>query len=117
MTKNPNPFAGFKLSEQTPVGRRGLDQQLFTSQPPASPEQDERPAVQTVRQPDSQTAKPQRIKATFYLTPDDILAIDALQGEEFKRTGKKPERSHIVSRAIQALRQQQDSQTAEDSAS
>ena len=90
MTKNPSPFAGFKLSEQTPVGaRRGLDQQLFTSHPSPRPEQEEQPAGQTARQPDSQTVKLQRIKATFYLTRDDILAIDALQGEEFKRTGKK----------------------------
>ncbi len=50
--------------------------------------------------------KPPRIKATFYLHPEDILAIDSLQSEEFKGTGKKPERSEIVSRAIQLLRNQ-----------
>ena len=69
--------------------------------PPAS-----QPAVQTAKQRDSQEPKPQRIKATFYLTPEDILAIDHMLAEEFKRTGKKPERSHIVSRALQLLRQQ-----------
>ena len=47
-----------------------------------------------------------RIKATFYLYPDDILAIDYMQIEEFKQTGKKPERSEVVSRAIQALKKQ-----------
>ena len=52
------------------------------------------------------TGKPQRIKATFYLHPEDILAIDFLQSEEFKRAGKKPQRSEIVSRAIQLLRNQ-----------
>jgi hypothetical protein len=60
----------------------------------------------TGSQRDSPTAKPPRIKATFYLTHDDIVAIDTLQTEEFKRTGKKPERSELVSRAVQLLRQQ-----------
>lgn len=46
-----------------------------------------------------------RIKATFYLYPEDILAIDYMQSEEFRKTGRKPKRSEIVSRAIQLLRQ------------
>ncbi|MBM3943877.1 MAG: hypothetical protein FJ317_00095 [SAR202 cluster bacterium] len=50
-----------------------------------------------------QAPKRQRIKATFYLEPDDVLAIDHLQSEEFRRTGKKPERSELVSQAIQAF--------------
>jgi predicted Ser/Thr protein kinase len=50
--------------------------------------------------------KGERIKATFYLYPEDILAIDYIQSEEFKRSRKKPERSEIVSKAIQLLRQQ-----------
>ena len=48
-----------------------------------------------------QETKKKRIKATFYLEPEDILAIDHLQSEEFRETGKKPERSVLVSRAIQ----------------
>lgn len=56
---------------------------------------------ETARRPASKTAKRPRIKATFYLEPEDILAIDHLQSEEFRRTGKKPERSELVSRAIQ----------------
>ncbi len=55
---------------------------------------------------EKQTAKRSRIKATFYLNPDDVLAIDHMQSEEFRQTGKKPERSEIVSRAIQALKEQ-----------
>lgn len=77
----------------------------------------EHPDAQTLEQPDSQelalldnkAAKTQRIKATFYLEAADIVAIDQMQTEEFTRTGKKPERSHLVSRAIQALAKQQDS--------
>jgi hypothetical protein len=52
-------------------------------------------------------AKRDRIKATFYLNPEDVLAIDSLQSEEFRRTGKKPERSEIVSRAIQEFKSRQ----------
>lgn len=51
--------------------------------------------------------KKHRIKATFYLEPDDILAIDSMQSEEFKKTGKKPERSEIVSRAIKLFKNQE----------
>jgi hypothetical protein len=56
------------------------------------------------RSPERQGAKRSRIKATFYLNSEDILAIDSMQSEEFRQKGKKPERSVIVSRAIQALK-------------
>ncbi len=69
----------------------------------------EQPDSQEARQSDSKAIRAQRIKATFYLEPADIVAIDRMQTEEFTRTGKKPERSHLVSRAIQALTKQQDS--------
>ena len=64
-------------------------------------------------QPDVQPAKQQRVKATFYLEPADIMAIDQMQTQEFAATGKKPERSHVVSRAIQALFNQRNSQPSE----
>lgn len=63
-----------------------------------------RPNDQLPSQPDSTEG---RVKATFYLGRDDIVAIDQMQTEAFKRTGKKPERSHIVSEAIQGLLRQQ----------
>ena len=69
--------------------------------------------TQTAEQLDVQPAKPPRIKATFYLEQADILAIDQMQMQEFAATGKKPERSQLVSRAIQVLLKQRDGQTAE----
>jgi len=63
-------------------------------------------SFEKIQAAEKQPAKRARIKATFYLYPDDILAIDYMQIEEFKRTGKKPERSEVVSRAIQALKKQ-----------
>ena len=65
---------------------------------------------QTVKQqnasPASQPAKPRRIKATFYLYPEDIIAIDEMQTQRFREHGKKPEKSELVSEAIQALSKQ-----------
>ena len=61
-----------------------------------------------VKHPSRQAVKQQRIKATFYINREDVLAIDEMQSNEFRRTGKKPERSDIVSRAIQAYKEQQD---------
>lgn len=60
-----------------------------------------------VRLPEGQTSRQRRIKATFYLNPEDVLAIDEMQSNEFRRTGKKPERSEIVSRAIQEFKDHQ----------
>ena len=62
--------------------------------------------VLTVKQLDSKPAKPRRIKATFYLRPEDIIAIDEMQTKRFREHGKKPEKSELVSEAIQALSKQ-----------
>ena len=66
----------------------------------------EQPA-EPVRHPGRPTSKQQRIKATFYLNPEDVLAIDEMQSNEFRQTGKKPERSEIVSRALQAFKEKE----------
>lgn len=62
--------------------------------------------TKTAKSPDSQTSSHPKIKATFHLTVDDILVIDRLQSLEFSQTGKKPERSQIVARALQLLAKQ-----------
>ncbi len=90
-----------------------------------NPDEQELPTVQALEQQDSQTAKqlnvqpsehpdskivkPQRIKATFYLPPEDIIAIDEMQTKRFREKGKKPEKSELVSEAIQLLSKQQNS--------
>lgn len=53
--------------------------------------------------------KQQRIKATFYLDPEDIIAIDQMQTEQFRKARKKPELSQILSEAIQSLFRQRNS--------
>ena len=62
-----------------------------------------RSAVETAGHPAVPTVEQPRIKATFYLSREDILVIDRLQMSAFMDTGKKPERSHIMSRALQLL--------------
>ena len=64
--------------------------------------------AEEVKRPATHAVKQQRIKATFYIKPEDVLAIDEMQSNEFRQTGKKPERSDIVSRAIQAYKEHQD---------
>lgn len=50
--------------------------------------------------------KSERLKRTFYLWPEDIEALDAMQAREFKRSRRKPELSDLISQAIQLLSQQ-----------
>jgi hypothetical protein len=76
---------------------------IFRKTNKAIPELDD----QTAEQLDARKGKPPRVKATFYLEPADIVAIDKMQTAEFERTGRKPERSQLVSRAIQELFGQQ----------
>jgi hypothetical protein len=67
-----------------------------------------RPAARAPRvEPEPPPADPQRIKATFYLYADDIVTIDQIQTAEFVRTGKKPQRSEIVSRALRLIGEQE----------
>lgn len=88
-------------SKERTLGTRGT---IFRKTDKSIPELEQ--PVPEARSPERQGAKRSRIKATFYLNPEDILAIDSMQSEEFRQTGKKPERSEIVSRAIQALKEQ-----------
>ncbi len=67
------------------------------------PELFRRSDSQLTKQQDAPASK--RVKVTVYLQPVDVVAIDEMQIAEFKKTGKKPEKSEIVSRAVQLLRQ------------
>lgn len=79
----------------------------------ASEQSNSKPVKQlTVQEPehlDSKPVKQQRIKATFYLQPEDIIAIDEMQTKRFRENRKKPEKSELVSEAIQLLLRQQNS--------
>jgi hypothetical protein len=73
------------------------------------PEIFKRSDVREFKQEDSGT--PKRVKVTVYLNPDDVVAIDEMQIAEFKKTGRKPEKSELVSRAVQMLKQSDSSGT------
>jgi hypothetical protein len=63
--------------------------------------------AQTLPEPE-EPERPFLVKATVYLTVEDVLAIDKICSDEFRTTGKKPRRSTVVSRAIQLLLAQHD---------
>jgi hypothetical protein len=73
--------------------------------------------IQPMKQPDTQTVnhtnnkpeKQQRTKGTYYLDMEDIIAIDTIQTQRYRATGKKPEKSELVSEAIQLLFKQENS--------
>lgn len=88
-------------SKERTLGTRGS---IFRKTDKVIPELDQ--PAEEVKHPEQRPSKQRRIKATFYLNPEDVLAIDDMQSNEFRRTGKKPERSQIVSQAIQAFKQQ-----------
>lgn len=88
-------------SKEKTLGTRGT---IFRRTDKSIPELEQ--SAVDVNSPARPTVKRSRIKATFYLNPEDVLAIDSIQSEEFRQTGKKPERSEIVSRAIQAFKEQ-----------
>lgn len=87
-------------SKERTLGTRGT---IFRKTDKGIPELDQ--PAEEVKRPEQRPSKQRRIKATFYLNPEDVLAIDEMQSNEFRRTGKKPERSEIVSQAIQAFKQ------------
>jgi len=62
---------------------------------------------------DAAPEQPPLVKATVYLTPDDVLAIDKIQSDEFRATGKKPRRSAVVCRAIRLYAGQYEPPTSE----
>jgi hypothetical protein len=65
--------------------------------------------IQTATHTDSKPEKQQRTKGTYYLDMEDIIAIDTIQTKRYRATGKKPEKSEIVSEAIQLLFKQENS--------
>jgi hypothetical protein len=67
----------------------------------------EQTAIQPLQQADSKPDKQQRTKATYYLNIEDIISIDTIQTKRFRATGKKPEKSELVSEAIQLLSKQE----------
>lgn len=48
-------------------------------------------------------AAPGLVKATFYLSPDDVIALEELQLAIRKRTGRKANKSELMREAIALL--------------
>lgn len=67
------------------------------------------PSIFRPTAPEPAQDKPDRIKRTFYLMPDDITALEEMQRDAWIPGHGKPELSHLVSEAIQTLRRQRKS--------
>ncbi|GEM_PF-1504292 len=52
---------------------------------------------------DPEGAAPGLVKATFYLAPDDVIALEELQLQIRKRTGRKANKSELMREAIALL--------------
>jgi hypothetical protein len=72
MSKAPSPFAGMKLTEQTPLAQTGLDQKLFSRptppEKPVSQEAEEKEAVTKPRTP--APVRPQKRKPAKPITAE-----------------------------------------------
>ncbi|MCS7198089.1 MAG: hypothetical protein NZ930_05370 [Candidatus Bipolaricaulota bacterium] len=51
----------------------------------------------------SEEPKPGLVKATFYLAPEDVIALEELQLQIRKRTGRKANKSELMREAIALL--------------
>lgn len=54
-------------------------------------------------QKSSEESAPGLVKATFYLSPDDVIALEELQLKIRKRTGRKVNKSELIREAIALL--------------
>ena len=80
------------------------------------PDRGEQSDTRALTHPDSQTPLPAdggtvnvprvRIKRTFHLPPEDVYTLSEIQAVEYRRTGRKPELSQLVSEAIVLWREQ-----------
>lgn len=93
-------------ARKSPVASRAS---IFRRTDEGVPELSEQQNSKTSEHSDSATAS--RMKRTFYLPSDDVLRLSELQLAEQRRTGRKPELSTLVSKAIRLLAEnpQQDS--------
>jgi hypothetical protein len=96
MSKSPSPFAGMKLTEQTPLAQSGLDQKLF-SRPTPQPEQ---PVPQEEQEKEA-VAKP-RIPAPVKPPKRATVKPAAAEGKEFD-LNLPTEKSHTFAFTFEEL--------------
>ena len=62
----------------------------------------QRPINKAAKRP-STGPQANRVKATFYLDPEHVIALEELRLRLLKETGKKIDKSELVRRAIELL--------------
>lgn len=56
--------------------------------------------------PENQVKKQEKVKATFYLTQENVISLDEIKLRILKREGKKVNKSELVNTAIKMLKNQ-----------
>ncbi len=94
------------MPKRTSIKGLGADA-FFTPEatPPEASQQASRPADHQT----SKTANQQLIKATFYLTPEHVTALEELKLKLLKETGERVDKSALIRRAIDLLVSQSNS--------
>ena len=49
------------------------------------------------------SGRPRLEKVTLYVRPDQVLAVEEIQLEQRRRTGKRPDKSELVQEALDLL--------------
>jgi hypothetical protein len=80
------------LSERRSQDRKGLDAIIMETGP-------ERPAEVPVEQ----AARPPLAKVTLYVRPDQVMALEEIQLQQRRATGRKPDKSDLVQEALDLL--------------
>lgn len=54
-------------------------------------------------EPEASSEPPRLAKVTWYVRPDQVAAVEEIQFNERKRTGKKPDKSDLIQEALDLL--------------
>lgn len=104
------------LSERRATDARGVDvifggapvsQEELTSEEEEtsenSPSQESAPATPELGTSPGGGAKPALVKATIYIRPEQVFAIESIQLAQRQRTGQKPDKSDLLQEAVDLL--------------
>ena len=93
------------MTKRTSIKGMGADAWFTPEERP----QEVNPTTKLESQQDSKPAKQRLVKATFYLTPENITSLEELKLRELKETGERVDKSELVRRAIDLLVEQHNS--------
>lgn len=112
MATKPDPFTGFRLTQERPLGTGQIEQQLFRDTQTPQPEP---VATKVERKNGTKVAKNQpskvepamqpRRKAGYRITEDAIYAVIQMKVDLLRQFGVKASQEAIVEEAIHMIRE------------